>query len=26
VCRGKLTRRPQLRNYAAGGPNRAVRT
>jgi hypothetical protein len=24
--RGKLTRRPQLRNYGAGGPNRAGRT
>lgn len=24
--RGKLTRRPQLRNYEAGGPNRARRT
>jgi len=23
--RGKLTRRPQLRNYGAGGPNRAMR-
>jgi hypothetical protein len=24
--RGKLTRRPQLRNYAAGAPKRAART
>jgi hypothetical protein len=24
--RGKLPWRPQLRNYAAGGPKRAVRT